>query len=208
MFRSQSTHSSYFLRKLNASLQLLGRVITVFHNQDDPKACLPCHHLGVGSSCLTEWDGFDHRRHPTQGTEAKRCVSRGWVSRQRACYFAFSEYEIHAGDLNRLGANSEVNGDTAGSKAPEGRRDCLASRSRYDNDLGAAKRQQSRCGVGSSTVNVVVSAELLGQLRCVAPAGNRRHLKPHMPGVLHGQMTKAADTQHSHKITRLCRCVS
>src|SRR5262249_55062174 len=68
---------------------------------------------------------------------------------------------------------------------------------------GAAKRLQSGCWVSSGTVNVVVSAKLLGELRCLAPAGNRRHFEPHMAGVLHGQMTKAADTDHSDKITCL-----
>src|SRR5262249_17186612 len=163
---------------------------------------LPGHHLRVGSGCLMEWDGLDHRRHPTQGTETKRCVSSGRVSRQRACYLALSEYEIHACDLDRLRSDAEVNGDTAGSKALEGLSDCFASRSRYDNDLCPAKRPQSGCGVGSSTVNVVVSAELLGELRCFAAASNRRHLEPHMPGVLHRQMTKAADAEHSDKVTR------
>src|SRR5262249_38893625 len=31
---------------------------------------------------------------------------------------------------------------------------------------------------------------------------------PHMPGVLHRQMTKAADAEHRNKIARLCRRVS
>src|SRR5262249_26118955 len=136
-------------------------------------------------------------------TETKRCVSSGRISRQRACYLALSEYEIHARDLDRLRSDAEVNGHTAGSKALEGLSDCFASRSRYDNDLGAAKRLQSGCGVGRGTVNVVVSAELLGELRCAAAAGNRRHLEPHTLGVLHRQMTKAPDTEHSDKITRL-----
>src|SRR5262249_50692090 len=92
---------------------------------------------------------------------------------------------------------------TAGSKAPEGLSDCLAPGSCYENDHGAAERLQSRCRVSSGTVNVVVSPELLGELRGVAAAGNRRHFEPHMPGVLHRQMTKAADTEHSDKVTRL-----
>src|SRR5262249_56310202 len=57
-------------------------------------------------------------------------------------------------------------------------------------------------GVRSGTVNVVVSPELLGGLGCVAAGGNRRHFEPHMPGVLHRQMTKAADAEHSDKVTR------
>src|SRR5262249_16085041 len=38
--------------------------------------------------------------------------------------------------------------------------------------------------------------------------GNRRHFDPHMPRVLQCQMTKAADTKHSDKVTRLRWCVS
>src|SRR5262249_54018104 len=98
---------------------------------------------------------------------------------------------------------AEVKGATAGSKALEGLSDCLAPGSCYENDHGAAERLQSRCGVSSGTVNVVVSPELLGELRCVAAAGNRRHFEPHVPGVLHRQMTKAADTEHDDKVTGL-----
>src|SRR5262249_23062491 len=60
--------------------------------QHYPKTRLPSHHLRVRGDCLIEWDGLDHRRHPTQGTETKRCVSSRGVSRQRACYLALSEY--------------------------------------------------------------------------------------------------------------------
>src|SRR5262245_29718076 len=193
---------------LNASLLLSRLAVAVFCDQHYPKTRLPSHHLRVGSGCLIEWDGLDHRRHPTQDTETKRCVSSGGVSRQRACYLALSEYEIHARDLDRLRSDAEVNGDTAGSKALEGLSDCLTPGSCYENDHGAAERLQSRCGVSSGTVNVMVSPELLGELRCVAAAGNRRHFEPHMPGVLHRQMTKAADTEHSDKVTRLRGCVS
>src|SRR5262245_123845 len=91
------------------------------------KTRLPSHHLSVGSGCLIEWDGLDHRRRATQGTETKRCVSSGRVSRQRACYLALSEYEIHARDLDRFRSDAEVNGDTAWSKALEGLSDCFAS---------------------------------------------------------------------------------
>src|ERR1700757_5036401 len=148
---------------LNASFRLSRLAIAVFRDQHYPKTRLPSHHLRVGSGCLIEWDGLDHRRHPTQGTETKRRVSSGRVSRQRACYLALSEYEIHARDLDRLRSDAEVNGHTAGSKALEGLSDRFASRSRYDNDLGAAKRLQSGCGVGSGTVNVVVGAELFSE---------------------------------------------
>src|SRR5215469_10881391 len=207
-FQNFTNFASDLFHSLNASLRLSRLDIAVFCDQHYPKTRLPSHHLRVSRGCLIEWDGLDHRRHPSQGTETKRCVSSGRVSRQRACYLALSEYEILARDLDRLRSDAEVNGDTAGSKALEGLSDCFASRSRYDNDLGAAKRLQSGCGVGSGTVNVMVSAELLGELRCVSAAGNRRDFEPHMPGVLHRQMTKAADTEHSDKVTRLRRRVS
>src|SRR5262249_52094331 len=174
----------------------------------DPKACLPGHHLRVGGSRLFQRDALDHGGDAAEHAEAQRCVTNCRRPCEGACYLALPEYEIHARDLDRLWSNSEVNGDASGTPALEGRRDCLASRSCYDNDLGAAKCLQSGCGVSSGTVNVVVSPELLGEFGRVAAAGNRRHLKPHMPGVLHGQMTKAPDTQHSHKIACLRRRVS
>src|SRR5262245_30847507 len=195
------------LCKLNSSFQL-SRLATVFCDQHYPKTRLPSHHLRVRRRCLFEWDGLDHGGHAAQGTESERGITGRRVPRQRACYLALSEYEIHARDLDRLRSDAEVNGHTAGSKALEGLSDCFASRRRYDDDLGAAKGLQSGCGVSSGTVNVVMSAELLSELRCVAAAGNRRHLEPNMPGVLHRQMTKAADTEHSDEVTRLRWCVS
>src|SRR5262249_42159367 len=87
------------VRKLNSSFRLSKSAVVVFCDQHHPKARLPSHHLRVRRGCLIEWDGLDHRRHPTQGTETKRCVTGGRVSRQRACYLALSEYEIHARDL-------------------------------------------------------------------------------------------------------------
>src|SRR5262252_7427295 len=79
--------------QLICSLRLSRLTIAVFCDQHYPKARLPGHHLRVRGGCLIEWDGLDHRRHPTQDTETKRCVSSGGVSRQRACYLALSEYE-------------------------------------------------------------------------------------------------------------------
>src|SRR5215470_458023 len=115
----QRSQLAYFFGNLLA--------IAVFCNQHYPKTRLPSHHLRVRSGCLIEWDCLDHRRHATQGTETKRCVSSGRVSRQRTCHFALSEYEIHARDLDRLRSDAEVNGDTAGSKALKGLSDCFAS---------------------------------------------------------------------------------
>src|SRR5262249_30181459 len=63
------------LCELNSSFRLSRLAITVFCDQHQPKARLPSHHLLVRGGCLIEWDGLDHRRHPTQGTETKRCVS-------------------------------------------------------------------------------------------------------------------------------------
>src|SRR5215813_550895 len=99
------------VRKLNSSFRPSRSATVVFCDQHDPKARLPSHHLRVRGGCLIKWDGLDHRRHTTQGTETKRCVSSGGVSRQRACYLALSEYEIHARELDRLRSDAEVNGD-------------------------------------------------------------------------------------------------
>src|SRR5262249_8976406 len=51
-------------------------------------------------------------------------------------------------------------------------------------------------------------AELFRQFRLVGATVNRRDLEPHVPSILHTQMTKAADTEHSNKIPGLRRCVS
>ena len=53
-----------------------------------------------------------------------------------------------------------------------------------------------------------MGAELLGQFRRIDATGNRRDLEPHVPGILHTQMTQAADTEHSDKIPGLRRRVS
>src|SRR5262245_36534505 len=54
----------------------------------------------------------------------------------------------------------------------------------------------------------MVGAELLRQFRRPVATVNRCHLEPHAPGVLHTQMTKATDTEHSDKITGLRRRVA
>src|SRR5262249_44710403 len=121
---------------------------------------------------------------------------------------AVSKYEIHGRDLDRLRPDAEDNRDTPGMQPLEGLGDRLAAGSRYQNDLGAAERLQGLGGVGSPVVDVVMGAELLCQFRLVRATGNRCDLEPHVPGILHAQMTKAADTDHSDKITRLRRSVS
>src|SRR6516162_9600361 len=85
----------------------------------------------------------------------------------------------------------------------EGLGDRLPAGSGYQNDLGAAERLQSLGGVGSRVVDVVMGAELLRQFHLVGATGNRCDLEPHVPGILHAQMTKAADTDHSDKLTGL-----
>src|SRR6516162_9106873 len=54
----------------------------------------------------------------------------------------------------------------------------------------------------------MMSAKFLRQFRFVGAPGNRRDLESHVPGILHSQMTKATNTEHSNKITGLRRCVS
>src|ERR1700751_330837 len=54
----------------------------------------------------------------------------------------------------------------------------------------------------------MVGAELPRQFRLVRATGNRRDLEPHVPRILHTQLTKAAETKHSDKITGLRRCIS
>src|SRR5215831_20114242 len=53
-----------------------------------------------------------------------------------------------------------------------------------------------------------MGAELLRQFRRVGATRNRRHLESHMPRILHSQMTQAAYTDHSDKLTGLRWCVS
>src|SRR5215475_1706940 len=141
------------------SLRLSRLAIAVFCDQHYPETCLPSHHLRVGSGCLIEWDGLDHSGYTAQRTESERCITSRRISRQRACYLALSEYQIHARNLDRLRSDAEINRDSAGPEALEGRCNCLASGSCYDNDLCAAERLQCRCGIGSGAVDVVVSPE-------------------------------------------------
>src|SRR5215475_4677322 len=190
------------------SLRLSRLAIAVFCDQHYPETCLPSHHLRIGSGCLIEWDGLDHRGYTAQRTEPERCITSRRISCQRARYLAFSEYQVHARYLDRLRSNAEVNRNSAGTKAFERLGDCFTSRSCYENDFGSAEGLQCRCWIGGGAVYVVMSTELLCELGCVAAKGNRRHLEPHVPGVLHRQMTKAADTEHCDKITRLCRSVN
>src|SRR6516165_8397157 len=173
------------------------------HSQNNAKARLASHHLRVSIRRSLERDRLNHGGHASQHTETERCVACRGVSCQSAFELAAPEYEIHARDLDRLRPDAEDDGDTAGTQAREGRGDRLAAGSRYQNDLGAAERLQSRGGVASAAVDVVMGTELLGQFRRVDATGNRRDLEPHVPGILHTQMTQAADTEHSDKITGL-----
>src|SRR5215471_13338980 len=54
----------------------------------------------------------------------------------------------------------------------------------------------------------MMGAELLRQFRLAGALGDCRDLESHVPGILHRQMTKAADTEHSNEVTGLRRCVS
>ena len=180
----------------------------VVRDEHHAKAGLPGHHLRVGSRRLIQRDGLDHRRHATERAETKRCITGCGVSRQRARYLAPSEYEILASNLDRLGSDTDVNADTAGAKAPESRTDNLATRSRYQNNFSAAEGLQSLSRIGSGTVDVVMSTELLGQFRRIRATSNRHDLEPHVPRVLNTQMPQAAYTEHGDKITSLRWCVS
>src|SRR5215468_7388242 len=54
-----------------------------------------------------------------------------------------------------------------------------------------------RASAGSSrVVDVVVGAELLRQFSLVRATGNRDDFQPHVPGILHVQMTQAPYTDH------------
>src|SRR5262249_33674744 len=90
----------------------------------------------------------------------------------------------------------------------ESRSDCLAAGSRYQNDFGATERLQSLSGIGSGAVDIVMGAELPGQLRRIGPTSNGHDLEPHVTGVLDTQMPQAAYTEHCDKITGLRWCVS
>jgi hypothetical protein len=48
----------------------------------------------------------------------------------------------------------------------------------------------------------------LSSVDAARAARNRRYLESHMPRILHAQMTQAANTEHSDKITGLRWCVS
>jgi hypothetical protein len=74
--------------------------------------------------------------------------------------------------------------------------------------LAPPRACRASAGSVAAFVDVVVGAELLRQFRLVRATGNRDDLEPHVPGILHAQMTQAAYTDHSDKITSLCWCVS
>src|SRR5262249_35844718 len=104
---------------------------------------------------------------------------------KRACYLALPKYEILARDLDRLGSDPYVNGNAAGTQALEGRSNCLTPGSGYQNNLGAAERLESFCGIGSGTGDIVVRTELLGQFRRAGATSNRHHFESHVSSVLH-----------------------
>ena len=110
---------------------------------------------------MVQGDGLDQRRHATESSESKRCVTCCRVSRQRARYLALSEYKIRASDLDRLRSDADVNGDTVGPKALEGRSDRLATGSRYQNDFGAAERVAWRPGI--TRIKVSINESLCSQ---------------------------------------------
>src|SRR5580704_15656164 len=197
-----------FPRKSNASFLLSILPIAVLCNQHHSKTRFPRHHFRVGCSCLLEWNGLDHCRHTTQRAETKRCVTSGRGSRQRACYLALSEYEIHAGDLDRIGSDANVDGDTSGTQSLEGRGDSSAARGGYQNDFCAAEFLKCRSGIVSGTVDVMVSPEFLRQLRRFTAATDRSDFETHASRILDAKMTEAADTENSDKFTRFCLRVS
>src|SRR5262249_36674799 len=104
-----------------------------------------------------------------------------------------------------------VNGYAAGTKTLEGRGNGLTSGSGYQNDLRAAERLESYCGISRVAVDIVVRTEFLSQFRRPGATSNRRHFESHLPSVLHTEMAKAADAEHSYKITsfrwRVSQCV-
>src|SRR5262249_19825281 len=161
LFQKFTRVASYSLCKRKSSPRLSSMATSVCCDQHHPKARLPSHHLRVRRRCVFEWDGLDHGGHAAQGTESERRITGRRGPRQGTFYFATSKYQIHARKLDRLWPSAEVNRDSTRTKAFEGLSDCLTPGSCYENDSGAAQRLQSRCGIGSGTVNVVVSAELL-----------------------------------------------
>src|SRR5215469_6126040 len=180
----------------------------MLRNQHNAEPCFARHHAGIGLSCLFERNCLDHCRHATQRTETERCITSCRVSRQRACYLALSENEIHARDFDRLGSDAEVYRDTSGTQALESRGHCLAARSGYQNDLGAAKRLEGCSGIVSGAVDVVVSSELLRQLRRFCAATNRRDFETQVAGVLDSEMTETPDSEYGDKLAGLCRRIA
>jgi hypothetical protein len=151
----------------------------------------------VGPSAILSISTANRRRQATSGLVWLAYVGASRCQRlAAACAAAVVVIRVHL-SLPRC---ESIQTKGLGDRLPAGRR--------YQNQLGAAKRLQSRGGVGSGAVNVVVSAELLRQFGLVDTTGNRDDIEPHVPRILHAQMTQAANTQYSDKITGLCRCVS
>ena len=137
---------------MHHSLRRCTLTSSVLDDQDHAEPRLSPHHLCVRRRRLVQRSGLDHGGDTAQRTETERCVTSRRVPGQGAFELATPEYEIHARDLDRLRADAEVNRDTAGTQALEGCGNCLAPGSRYQNDLGAAERLQSRGGIGTVLV--------------------------------------------------------
>src|SRR5262249_30440120 len=182
--------------------------VEFLHLQNDAKAGFSGHHLCIALRCTFKRDGFDHGGYAAQRAETKCCLTRRGVPRQGAFELAAPKYEVHSRDLNRLRPDAESDRDAAGPQALEGFRNRLAAGSRDQNDAGAAEPVQSFGGVNRSAVEIMMNAKPLGQFRLVGAPSNRYDLESHVPGVLHRQMTKATDTEHSNEVTALRRCVS
>src|SRR5262249_23678532 len=105
----------------------LALACAVLCEQHYAKSGLPSHHLRVRSRGFLEWNGLNHRGHASQRTESECCITSRRRPGQGAFYFAISEYQIRARNLDRLRADAEVDRYTARTKALEGVGDCLAS---------------------------------------------------------------------------------
>ena len=175
------------------------------HGENHAELRLAGHHLGVGVGCLLQRDCFDHGGDATERTEAERGVTRGRISGERAFKLTASKDKVRRRSLDRLRPDADDDGDAAWTQALEAFRHGLAAGSGDQNDLGAAKRLQGRDLIRSSTVDVVMSAELLRQLRLVGATGDCRDFKSHVAGVLHSEVAETADAEHRDKVAGLCR---
>ncbi|CAK7286332.1 hypothetical protein SGPA1_40592 [Streptomyces misionensis JCM 4497] len=111
--------------------------------------------------------------------------------------------ELGRADVQGRGVGADGDQFPAGGQAVHGGRDGLRVPRGGEDDLGAAQGLQ-RLGDrgGGGAVDVVVGAELTGEVGLLRPPGDRHGLEAHRDGVLHPEVSEAAEAEHRDQVAR------